>query len=69
MTTENRSTELAPVRAMVGAIQAQCDNLRESWPYRYPVPPAVDAAFNLEALVIAQARGGDLKRATAILTG
>jgi len=69
MTTDNRSTELAPVRAMVGAIQAQCNRLRESWPDRYPVPPAVDAVFNFEALVIAQARCGELKRATAILAG
>ena len=59
MTTENRSTELAHVRAMVDAVQAQCNTLRESWPYRYPVPPAVDAAFSLEDAVIARARGSN----------
>lgn len=56
MNTDNRSTELAYVRAMVSAVQAQCNTLRESWPERYPVPPEVDAAFSLEAAVIDQAR-------------
>ena len=56
MTTDNRSTELDYVRAMVDAVQAQCNTLRKSWPDRYPVPVEVDAAFNLEAAVIAQAR-------------
>lgn len=57
MTTDNRRAELSHVREMVSAMQAQCDKLRESWPDRYPVPVEVDAAYNLEALVIAQARG------------
>ena len=56
MPTDNRSTELAYVRVCIDAVQAQCNTLRESWPERYPVPPEVDAAFNLEEFVIAQVR-------------
>lgn len=56
MTTDNRRAELSHVRAMVSAVQAECDTLRESWPDRYPVPVGVDAAYRLEELVLSIAR-------------
>lgn len=56
METDNRRTELAHVREMVSAVQAECETLRRYWPDRYPVPPDVDAAFNIEDAIINQAR-------------
>lgn len=65
----NRSELLQPVRAMIDEVQSVCNTIRNSYPLRYPVPPEIDSVLNLETSLIAQARGGELKRATATLTG
>ncbi|MDO9386581.1 MAG: hypothetical protein Q7T65_07740 [Thiobacillus sp.] len=59
-----RSELLQPVRAMIDEVQSVCNTIRNSYPLRYPVPPEIDSVLNLEASLIAQARGSELKRAT-----
>jgi hypothetical protein len=55
---------------MIDEVQSVCNTIRNSYPLRYPVPPEIDSVLNLEASLLARARGGELKRATtAILTG
>jgi len=52
---------------MIDEVQSVCNSIRSSYPLRYPVPPEIDHLLNLEASLIDQARGGELKSAVALL--
>lgn len=56
-----RSPKLAAVREYVDDLQRLCDNIRRSYPLRYPVPLEVDQIFTFEEDVLAKVRDGRLR--------
>lgn len=51
------------LRAIIDEIQSVCDEIRNNYPERYPVPPEIDAVLNMESRVKAMARGEELMAA------
>lgn len=58
----DKRTQLS-LRAVIDEVQAVCDEIRNSYPDRYPVPPEVDAVLNMEGRIKAMARGEELMAA------
>lgn len=51
------------LRAIVDEIQTVCDEIRNSYPERYPVPPEIDAVLNMESRIKAMVRADELMAA------
>lgn len=41
----------ANLRAVIDEIETVCDEIRNSYPERYPVPPEIDAVLNMESRI------------------
>lgn len=51
------------LRAVVDEVQAVCDQIRDSYPDRYPVPPEIDAVLEMEGRIKAMVRVSELMAA------
>lgn len=44
------------LRAVIDEVQSVCDEIRNIYPERYPVPPEIDAVLNMESRIKEMAR-------------